>query len=88
MAVNMSFGENHPYTVMFNGNIIIGLSLRLFMSKDDEERKRVKEEISAIIENNLKITTEAFGEDSIHLMNYLSSNMTNRHALGEITAMR
>lgn len=86
MAVNMGFGENHPYTVMFNGNIVIGLSLRLYMSKDDEERKRVKDEISEIIEKNLKIVTETFGEDSIHLLYYLNSDMTNRYALGEVTA--
>lgn len=86
MAVNMGFGEDHPYTVMFNGNVVIGLSLRLFMSKDDEERKGLKAEISEIIEKNLKIVTETFGKDSIHLLYYLSSDMTNRYALGEVQA--
>tara|TARA_B110000285_G_C14562822_1_gene354302 strand:+ start:202 stop:492 length:291 start_codon:yes stop_codon:yes gene_type:complete len=86
MAVNMGFGEDHPYTVMFNGNIVIGLSLRLYTSKDDEERAKVKEEIQGIIEKNLKIVTKTYGEDSIHLLYYLSSDMTNRYALGEVTA--
>ena len=45
MALNMGFGEESPYTVMFNGNIVIGLSLRLYTSKDDGERDRVKIEI-------------------------------------------
>jgi hypothetical protein len=43
MAVNMMFGEDHPYEVMFNGNIIIGLSVKLYTSKDDEERTKLKE---------------------------------------------
>ena len=34
----------------------------------------------------MKITTDAFGKDSIHLLYYLNSDMTNRYALGEVTA--
>ena len=86
MAINMGFGEDHPYTVMFNGNTVIGLSVQLYTSKDDEERKKLKEEILNIIDKNLKIVTKAFGEDSIHLLYYLNSDMTNRYALGEVTS--
>mgnify|MGYP006114988501 CR=1 FL=1 len=45
MAVNMGFGDDHPYTCMFNGNIVIGLSLKLYQSIDDDERKKIKDKI-------------------------------------------
>jgi hypothetical protein len=38
------------------------------------------------VDKNLKIVTDTFGADSIHLLYYLNSDMTNRYALGEVKA--
>jgi hypothetical protein len=43
----MGFAQNHTYTVMFNGNIIIDLRQQIFMSDEDEQQKRIKGEFSS-----------------------------------------
>jgi hypothetical protein len=43
----MGVGQNYTYTVMFNGNIIIDLSYQLFISNEDKQQNRIKEEISS-----------------------------------------
>lgn len=49
-----------------------------------EERAQTKKVIRQIIDKNLQIATKAYGEDSIHLLYFLSSTLTNLIALGEI----
>ena len=84
MVGNM-YGEEHPAILMFNGNIITCLSLKMGQPKvPEEEKAQTKKVVRQIIDKNLQIATKAYGEDSIHLLYFLSSTLTNLIALGEI----
>ena len=86
MVANM-FGDEHPAVVPYNGNLITSLSIKMtHKDKTEEEKTATKTIIKQIIEKNLDIATKTYGEDSIHLLFHLSSALTNRIALGEITS--
>ena len=80
------FGDDHTAVLPFNGNIITCMSIKLnHKDKTDEEKEATRRIMRQMIEKNQEIATKAFGEDNIHLLFHLSSALTNRIALGEIT---
>ena len=84
MIGNM-YGDEHPAMLMYHGNLVTCLSL--YMGKpetSDIEKAEVKKTIKQIIDKNLMIARSTYGEDSIHLLYFLSSTLTNLIALGEI----
>jgi len=84
MIGNM-FGDEHPAILMYNGNLVTCLSLSMSKPKiSDIERAEIKKTIRQIIDKNLLIARTTYGEDSIHLLYFLSSTLTNLIALGEI----
>jgi hypothetical protein len=80
------YGEDHPAILSYNGNLITCLSVKL-NKKDvkEEEKEEAKKLINQIIDKNQQISEKTYGLESIHLLYYMSSSLTNRIALGEIT---
>ena len=85
------FGDDHPATLTFSGNVISILSAQLRgtgpdgAGKDgDRSEQDIKKEMNDLIEKNRRISADTYGETSIHHLFYLSSTLTNKIALGEI----
>lgn len=85
------FGEDHPATLTFSGNVISILSAQMrgnepeSADKGEKSEEEIKKELNELIEKNHSISAKTYGEDSIHHLFYLSSTLTNKIALGEIS---
>lgn len=68
------WGDDHPYILQYNGNLITTLNIKMTHEKGitDEEKANLKKTIHNIIEKNFEIAKKAYGDDSIHFLFYVS----------------
>jgi len=81
------WGEEHPYILQYNGNLITTLNIKMNHQPDisEADQAAIKESMKQIIEKNYEIAKTTFGATSIHFLFYVSMTLTNKVALGEIT---
>ena len=79
MVGNM-FGEEHTAIIPYNGNLVTCYSS--WKEKKTEMMGRMKQ----IIQRNIDIAIKNLGENSIHILYHLSSNLINKIALGDINS--
>ena len=78
--IGSMFGEEHPAMIPYNGNLVTCYSA--WKEKRTEYMDRMKQ----IIKRNIEIAIKHLGENSIHILYHLSSNLINKIALGEINS--
>ena len=67
--VEILFGGDHPAMLIYNGNLVTCLSVRLSKKETTAEQKAdVKLTIKNIIDKNYEVAKKTYGEDSIHFL--------------------
>lgn len=76
--IGCMFGEEHPAIIPYNGNLVTCYSTW------KEKKTQMMDRMKQIIQRNIEIAKKHLGENSIHILYHLSSNLINKIALGEI----
>ena len=79
------YGEEHPAILSYNGNLITCLNVQM-RNEEPDQQKNTKAAIIALIAKNFELANKTYGSDSIHVLYFVSTTLTNKIAIGEISS--
>jgi hypothetical protein len=68
------WGEDHPYILQYNGNLITTLNIKMTHQEGvtEAQKEELKVTLKNIIKKNYEIAEKTYGTNSIHFIFYIS----------------